>query len=193
MLQKPFMWNNNNPVEYSDPSGYDIGYIDPGLANTLANMINGSTIFRSAFIRMAQDSKVTYNFTIGNAGGNPGQSTLSQDNKIFTMEIAPGSAQQEEDEEAHEGAGHGGLLATEGSGQFRSDADPHHNNMCAAGQTNGCTNNEIKSQQTQRGVDNQLGIQCSCPYQANTSGSGGTGAGPSEPGRFYDANTEQPL
>ena len=30
MSQKPFMWNNNNPFEYSDPTGYDVGPVAAG-------------------------------------------------------------------------------------------------------------------------------------------------------------------
>lgn len=65
MTQKPFVWNGNNPVTSSDPSGYDIGYIDPGLVNMLSAMKNGSTLFRDSFLAMAEDHNVTYNFEIG--------------------------------------------------------------------------------------------------------------------------------
>jgi YD repeat-containing protein len=166
MSQKPFMWNGNNPVEFQDPSGYAIGYIDPGLVNMLAYMINNSSVFMDRFIAMARDPKVTYSFTIGPIpGGFPGQSTVSPTSAV--MQIAPGTREQELDAEAHEAGGHGGLLASEGYTNFQNDV--RQTNMCAAGQHNGCTNNEIKAENTQRSVDTQLGIPCSCPYQRNSA------------------------
>ena len=38
MSQKPFIWNDNNPVEWSDPSGYCIGPLAAVCAFVLVNM-----------------------------------------------------------------------------------------------------------------------------------------------------------
>jgi YD repeat-containing protein len=185
MTQKPFVWNGNNPVTNEDPSGYDIGYIDNGLVNMLADMINNSTIFRDAFLAMAQDHNVTYNFSVGHPSAIdplthksvpvPGQGTLSGDNRTFEIQIAPGSRMQEEDEEAHEAGGHGDLLATEGAQAFRNDAKNH--SMCAGNQKF-CNNNEIKAQEKQQAIDQQLGIPFAPSYT------------PVPVSMIYDFNTE---
>lgn len=88
---------------------------------------------------------------------------ISGNNRTLSIMIAPGSREEEEDEEAHEAGGHGDVLATEGAQQWRADAKPESNSMCASGQPY-CNNSEIKAEQRQRSIDAQLGIPCSCPY-----------------------------
>jgi YD repeat-containing protein len=54
MSQKPYMWNRNNPYEYSDSSGYYWEYIDPALRGTVAYMMHSPT-FAARFQAIAKD------------------------------------------------------------------------------------------------------------------------------------------
>jgi YD repeat-containing protein len=50
MSQHPYMWNNNNPVQYEDPSGYDPKEFFPGaLAPLLQNLRNGIQVAEKSF------------------------------------------------------------------------------------------------------------------------------------------------
>ena len=66
LSQKPYMWNNNNPYVYSDPSGYVWQYIDPALAGTI-KVLSKSDTFTKSF-KEAAESKTT--FTMKLVGAN---------------------------------------------------------------------------------------------------------------------------
>jgi hypothetical protein len=60
MSQQPYMWNRNNPYEYSDPSGYDvIMLIDPhsaGWANHQAMFVYDPKTLRGTFWQAGPDN-----------------------------------------------------------------------------------------------------------------------------------------
>ena len=152
MTQKAYMWNGNNPTEYQDPSGYLLGYIDPSFVNMIAKMVNNSTVFRNAFLAMAGDPNVTYSFHIGQTEhDNPGEISVLPTSAF--IKILPGTEAAMEDALADE-SGHGKLLATEGYLKWVQDVK--NTDMCAPGQSNGCSDNEIKAEGTERGTDARI-------------------------------------
>ncbi len=54
MTQKPYVWNRNNPVSYSDPSGYYWAYIDPQLTKTIERLMKSKT-FAERYKAIAAD------------------------------------------------------------------------------------------------------------------------------------------
>jgi RHS repeat-associated protein len=83
MSQKPFMWNNNNPLEYQDPSGYIAGgeeeqeqeeAVRPGLGYTAAeyNNVRGQVdrAYRGGSSRAIQIARTKESHIFGNRPGH---------------------------------------------------------------------------------------------------------------------------
>ena len=92
MSQKPYMWNGNNPVQYSDPSGYEIVLPLPAVGGSVASA--AAAVGSAAFLffvaistgRTANDH-TTHSFDRAPGMGGPGDGTIRRGNTINYYDV----------------------------------------------------------------------------------------------------------
>ncbi|HEV3090565.1 MAG TPA: hypothetical protein VGX91_03875, partial [Candidatus Cybelea sp.] len=86
MSQKPFMWNNNNPAEWSDPTGYCVE--DAGVDCAVAATAVGDAAIGVAFAEGGAEVAAGVEEAAGNASAaNSIRQGVSQANGLFSREI----------------------------------------------------------------------------------------------------------
>jgi RHS repeat-associated protein len=110
MSQKPFMWNGNDPVSYTDPSGYLVDpNADKALVRLADDMASQSTTFATAWNAIKTDPSKTYGLVTDNsltAGSGQTRPGTGSDYAVFAVS-GLGDGDDKVSAMAHEIGGHG--------------------------------------------------------------------------------------
>ena len=112
MSQKPFVWTGNNPLQYTDPSGYVVDWknMDPYVRRSLIDLMASSHAFNDEMGTMELDANTYHFVTLSSLGPGNGSISVSGSDVTMAASAADRGADLQADF-AHEGA-HGADYAT---------------------------------------------------------------------------------
>jgi hypothetical protein len=113
MSQKPFMWNGNNSLLYSDPSGYTIDWtsMSTDVLNAISDLMSASGTFSDEINAMENDTHNTYSFATATLGQGIEGATLSNGAGSIVLEVSSEDSGQHLDADIAHEAGHGADIA----------------------------------------------------------------------------------